>query len=209
MRSLLSSVLQSASENTEHALNDADVLLLEENERLKVELGHLRLQLIELERVADTDPLVPLYNRRAFIRELSRAQTVSLRYDITSTVVYFDLDNFKSVNDIYDHSVGDEVLKTIAAALQTHVRDCDVIARIGGDEFAALLFKTDIDQAFRKADEVSQTFSGKVEMLNLPKLDVSVSWGVAECIANTDPEDILSRADGQMFANKRREQQAS
>ena len=208
MRSLVSSVLQSTSEITKQALNDADVLLREENERLKVELGHMRLQLIELERVADTDPLVPLYNRRAFIRELSRAQTVRLRYDITSTIVYFDLDNFKSVNDIYDHSVGDEVLKTIAAALEANVRDCDVVARIGGDEFAALLFKTDVDQALTKAAEISQTFSEKLELLNLPQLDVSVSWGVAECVAKTDPEEILSRADGQMFANKRRELQA-
>lgn len=202
MRSLVSSVLQSTSEITEDPFKLADEALREENERLQAELGALRLKVIELEREADTDPLVPLYNRRAFMRELSRAQNVRSRYDIISTVIYFDLDEFKSVNNQFDHSVGDNVLKTMATVLQSNVRDCDVVARIGGDEFAALLFKSDVDQGMNKAVDISRDFRDQLKLLNIADLHVSVSWGVAECSVNTDPEEILTRADAQMFSNK-------
>ena len=204
MRSLISSILGSASEITNDSFAQTDATLREENERMRAELGALRLKLIDLELEADTDPLVPLYNRRAFMRELSRAQTVLERYDIKSSVIYFDLDNFKSVNDKYDHSVGDNVLKMTASVLRRNVRDCDVVARIGGDEFAALLFKSGVDQALTKASEVSREFHDELSALSLSAVNVSISWGVADCLGNMSPEDILTRADAQMLTNKTR-----
>ena len=204
MRSLVTSILESTSVNTNDSSTRTDKALRKENERMKAELGALRLKLIDLELEADTDPLVPLYNRRAFMRELARAQTVLERYDIMSTVIYFDLDNFKSVNDLYDHSVGDNVLKMTASILRQNVRDCDVVARIGGDEFAALLFKTDVDQALVKADEISLKFENDLKALKLSAVNVSISWGVAGCLANMSSEDILTRADSQMLTNKNR-----
>jgi len=202
MRSLVSSVLQSTSEITEDPFKLADEALRQENERLTKELAQLRLKLIELERVADMDPLVPLYNRRAFMRELSRAQSVRSRYDISSTVIYFDLDNFKSVNDLRGHAAGDRVLLSVASVLSTKIRDCDVAARIGGDEFAVLLFKSDCDVAMTKAVEMSKAISAAYHDLPELAMELTVSWGVAECQPNLDPDEILSKADRQMYAYK-------
>jgi len=90
-------------------------------------VSRLRLRILELERAADTDPLVPVYNRRAFMREISRAQTVMARYDISSTVLFFDLNAFKTINDRYGHSIGDSLLKKIGSVLIEGVRDCDMV----------------------------------------------------------------------------------
>lgn len=202
MRSLVSSVLQSTSEITEDPFKIADEALRRENQSLRDELAQMRLRLIDLERMADTDPLVPLNNRRAFMRELSRAQTVRARYDISSTMIYLDLDNFKSVNDQFGHAMGDQVLQLTAKALQAHIRDCDVAARIGGDEFAILLFKSDIDLAMVKAVAVSQAIRAACKDLLGGIIDLTVSWGVAECLSNLEPEEVLAKADTQMFSCK-------
>jgi len=202
MRSLVSSVLQSTSEIMDDPFKLADEALRHENERLLSELAQLRQKIIELEHMADTDPLVPLYNRRAFVRELARALTVRARYDICSAVIYFDLDEFKTVNDRFGHAIGDSVLKTVGQALKANIRDCDVAARLGGDEFAALLFKTDIDQAMNKAVAITQAVQAACSDLSESAIQLSVSWGVAECLPNVEPEGILSRADSQMFSCK-------
>jgi diguanylate cyclase (GGDEF)-like protein len=202
MRSLVSSVLQSTSEITDDPFKLADEALRDENSRLTDELSKLRQKIIELEHMADMDPLVPLYNRRAFMRELSRALTVRARYDICSAVIYFDLDDFKAVNDRFGHAIGDNVLKSIGQSLASNVRDCDVVARLGGDEFAALLFKTDIDQAMNKAVAITQAMQRACAELSEQAIQISVSWGVADCVPNMEPENILSRADRQMFTCK-------
>jgi len=202
MRSLVSSVLQSTSEITDDPFKLADEALRHENERLSAELAQLRQKVIELEHMADMDPLVPLYNRRAFMRELSRALTVRARYNISSALIYFDLDDFKAVNDRFGHVVGDSVLKSVGQTLKMNIRDCDVVARLGGDEFAALLFKTDMDQAMNKAVAITQAVQTACSTLSEQAIQLSVSWGVAECLPNIDPEDVLSRADSQMFSCK-------
>jgi len=130
---------------------------------------------IELEQMADTDPLVPLYNRRAFMRELSRSQTVRERYQLQSTIIYFDLDQFKSVNDRFGHLAGDRVLKCFADTLRASIRDCDVAARIGGDEFAVLLFKSDADQAMTKALSIAKLAREKCDELSMVEQSLSRS----------------------------------
>lgn len=202
MRSLVSSILQSTSDITDDPFKIADEALRLENEQLSAELAQLRTKVLELEQMADSDPLVPLYNRRAFMRELSRAQTVRARYNIASSIIYFDLDQFKAVNDQFGHSAGDSVLKTFASAVKDNIRDCDVAARIGGDEFAVLLFKTDIDLAMNKAVTISQSARKMYESLGWLNVSLSVSWGVADCADNLDPEEVLSKADQQMFSCK-------
>ena len=202
MRSLVSSVLQSTSDITCDPFKMADEVLRRENEQLTKELVQLRKRLLELEQMADTDPLVPLYNRRAFVRELARSQTVRQRYNIASSIIYFDLDRFKSVNDQFGHSAGDQVLKIFAQAIQQNIRDCDVAGRIGGDEFALLLFKTDIDQSMAKAVTIAQTARDLCETLDHISIDLNVSWGVADCAANLNPEEVLAKADQQMLSCK-------
>ncbi len=199
----LTRALQDAATPLYERSEGADAALIRANEDLSGQVALLRLRILELEHAADTDPLVPVYNRRAFMREISRAQNVMARYDMLSTVVFFDLDGFKSINDRFGHGVGDDLLKLIGVVLQEGVRDCDMVARIGGDEFGILLFKTDIKAARAKAQALAcRIAEQKVEM---PTGDISVgaSWGVSPCEPGDTVEQVLDRADRAMFMSKR------
>jgi len=181
---------------------EADQELREANASLSAEIAKLRLRILELEQAANTDPLIPIYNRRAFIREVARAQSVMDRYDLPSTLIFFDLDNFKMVNDKYGHRVGDTLLTKIGTVLKSAIRQCDMVARLGGDEFGVLLFKTDMELAKVKAAALSCRIAGQ----NIPdpegKISVSASWGVAPCEPGVVVEQILDRADRAMYMAK-------
>ena len=180
----------------------ADALLRAENARLSAEVGRLSSRIRELERDADTDPLVDVYNRRAFVREIARAQTVSARYHIPSCAVFFDLNSFKAVNDRYGHAIGDELLRKVGSALVESVRDCDLVARLGGDEFGVLLFKTTMEEARAKAQ--SLTCRVQACRIELPTGDVGVgaAWGAAPCEPGIKPEEVIARADRAMYLEK-------
>jgi hypothetical protein len=94
--SRLTRVLQDAAIPLHQRSSDANAALVKANEDMTREIAQLRLRVLELEHAADTDPLVPVYNRRAFLREIARAQTVMQRYDMLSTIIFFDLNAFKS-----------------------------------------------------------------------------------------------------------------
>jgi len=171
---------------------------------LRAEIKRLKTYVKELEQDADADPLIPVYNRRAFIRELSRAQAVLSRYKIMTSVIFFDLNKFKSVNDRYGHAIGDELLIKVGTTLQKNVRDCDLVARLGGDEFGVLLFKTDQLTARTRAVSLARNISQIEISLPTSAIHVSTSWGVSVVKADVSPERIVSEADADMFRNKRR-----
>ena len=182
---------------------DQLVSLRTENDRLTLELNQMRLRLLELERKADTDPLVPIYNRRAFMREVDRAKTVMLRYDILSCVIFFDLNGFKAINDQYGHSIGDQLLRFVGDALLDNVRSCDLVARLGGDEFGVILFKSTIEEAKAKAASLACRVAEVCVDMPTAKVCVSTAWGVAPCEAEDTAEQILARADRAMYVAKR------
>jgi diguanylate cyclase (GGDEF)-like protein len=128
--------------------------LAAEVERLAAELELSRARIAELEARVDVDPLTETLNRRGFERELTRSLAYVKRYAVSAALVYIDLDEFKPVNDRHGHAAGDAVLKAIAAALIRHVRASDVVARIGGDEFVALLWNVGGRDAATKAAEL-------------------------------------------------------
>lgn len=200
----LSALLQNSANPLHEQIGVPEDQLLEENKSLNTEISRLRLRVLELERTADTDPLVPVYNRRAFIREISRAQTVMQRYDISSTVLFFDLNAFKVINDRYGHSIGDALLKKIGSVLLEGVRDCDMVARLGGDEFAVLLFKTDLTLAKAKAAALSCRIADQRIEMPTGKINVTAAWGVAPCEPGDTAEQILDRADRAMYMAKRK-----
>ena len=201
--SRINRILQDASTPLHQRSVAADAALVEANAELSAEVARLRLRVLELEQAADTDPLVPVYNRRAFLREVGRAQTVMARYEIASTVLFFDLDAFKSVNDRYGHAVGDRLLKRVGTVLQAGVRDCDMVARLGGDEFGVLLFKTDLDVARNKAATLSCRVADEAILMPAGRLSVTTSWGVAPCEPGDTVEQVLDRADRAMYMAKR------
>ncbi len=183
--------------------NDLRPAYLDEKDRLREEISRLKIYIKELEQAADSDPLIPVYNRRAFIRELARAQTLEVRYNIPTSIIFFDLNNFKEVNDRYGHAIGDDLLVEIGYSLQSNVRDCDLVARLGGDEIGVLLFKTDEEIGRQRAAMLADVV--KTVEINMPTniVSVSASWGVSAVKPDVSPEHLLSEADADMFRNKR------
>jgi len=202
--SRVSTLLQTGADLMATSAAATDVHLRTENERLNDELTRLRRRVLELEHAADTDPLVPIYNRRAFMREVSRAQTVMARYKYPSTIIFMDLNGFKSINDRYGHGIGDELLQKTGAVLMAGVRECDMVARLGGDEFGVLLFKTETGIAKAKAATLSCRIAEQYVTMPTGKIRVSAAWGVAPCDSGETPEHILARADRAMYMAKRK-----
>ena len=201
--SRLTRVLQDAATPLHRRSAEADTRLVKANEALAGEIAQLRLRILELEHAADTDPLVPVYNRRAFLREISRAQTVMERYDMLSTLIFFDLNDFKSVNDRFGHGVGDDLLKMIGSVLQEGVRDCDMVARLGGDEFGILLFKSDVEVAHAKAQTLCCRIAEQEVSMPTGSVSITAAWGVAPCEPGDTVEQVLARADRAMYMSKR------
>lgn len=170
--------------------------------RLRKENSELRRSLRKMQQTADADPLLPVQNRRAFVREIGRAQAVKSRYAIPSCIIYFDLNDFKQINDCYGHAIGDEMLLSVSEALLSGVRDCDVVARLGGDEFGVLLFKTDLSIANAKATVLAIRLSECKITIPTSRISISAAWGTASCEIGESPEQVLSRADRAMYSNK-------
>lgn len=201
--SRITTLLQTAAEPMSSQIGVTDAQLAARNRELNDEVTRLRLRVLELEASADLDPLLPIYNRRAFMREVGRAQTVMSRYGMTSSIIFFDLDGFKQINDRYGHGIGDKILEEVADSLITGVRQCDMVARLGGDEFGVLLFKS--DQMIAKAK--AGALACRINDLSLQHPDgpigISASWGTAPCEPNQSAAKILERADRAMYLDKR------
>ncbi len=181
----------------------AAVQFAAEVERLQAELAASRARVMELEAAADIDPLLNLLNRRGFERELRRSLAYVRRYGTAAALIYFDLDNFKPVNDRYGHAVGDDMLKAIAATLQHSIRESDVVARLGGDEFGALLWNVTESQAAARAAELEAAIGATILRHRGARISVGASAGVAVLFPADAPAEAIARADLAMYARKR------
>jgi diguanylate cyclase (GGDEF)-like protein len=178
------------------------VRLMREVEALRLELRAMGRRLVEAERLADHDVLTPLLNRRAFVREVQRAIALTRRHETPASVIYFDLDDFKGVNDRFGHAAGDAVLIAVAQRLLAHVREADVVGRIGGDEFAVLLLHADLEAAQAKAASLAKAVSEHTVEAAGGEVQVSLTWGVRQIGAVDSAEQALSEADAAMYLRK-------
>jgi diguanylate cyclase len=154
-----------------------------------------------LERLASTDALTGLANRRQLDGELARACSFARRRAEPVAVVSLDVDHFKRINDAYGHGVGDEVLVGIAEHLRALTRGEDVIGRMGGDEFVLLLAATDQAGAERLAERVRAAVADKPIPTRLGPVAATVSVGVATS-DGSDPAELLRQADVALYAAK-------
>jgi len=177
--------------------------LLSEIEELRVEVGRLKSRLNEAEDLADTDPLTPLLNRRAFLRELHRVVTFAQRYGSPASLIYFDLDGFKAVNDRFGHAAGDIALKAVAERLMAHVRESDVVGRLGGDEFGVILVQADLGAALAKAQALATAVESEPIQCGEWLAPLKISFGVRQIDADVSAEQALADADQAMYARKR------
>lgn len=184
-------------------VRDAIMALMGEVDQLRQALEQTNRRLADTEQLADQDPLVPIYNRRAFVRELTKVQASVERYDSKASLIYIDLDGFKRVNDTYGHNAGDFVLAEVAKRLIASVRESDVVGRLGGDEFGLLLTHAAEEAAFALAARLPEQLSANPILWNGEPLDVSLSYGVYSFKAGENAQQALAAADNAMYENKR------
>ena len=185
------------------AVRGALQTLLTEIDDLRGEVARLKSKLVEAESLADRDALTPVLNRRAFMRELARVQTFSRRYSSPASLVYFDLDDFKSVNDRFGHAAGDAVLKAVAERLTGLVRDSDIVGRMGGDEFAVVLVQVTALTAQAKAEALARTLEQAPIQFGDWSAPLHLSYGVCEIPHDGEPEAVVAEADAAMYLRKR------
>jgi len=176
--------------------------LMGEVDSLRRELEQKNARIVELERLADTDPMLPVANRRAFVRELERTMSYMERYNVPASLLFFDMDRLKQINDTYGHNVGDMALVHMAEVLKRNVRASDMIARLGGDELAVILTHADETQARIKAESLVNCLNEAPLMLNGEELHISASVGVYTFQAGETPEEMLQKADQAMYRQK-------
>jgi diguanylate cyclase (GGDEF)-like protein len=164
--------------------------LLAEVDRLSFELQMARDEVRRLSALADEDPLCGILNRRGFEREMRRTLAHCARYGTVATLLLVDLDDFKHINDTKGHAAGDEVLRAFARGLSRSLRGSDVLARIGGDEFAIILWHCSPDNAPVAASRL------------LKDLPIPACAGAAP-IEGRDLHAIFARADEALYAMKR------
>lgn len=165
-------------------------------ERIRAELMQERIRAI-------TDHLTELSNRRGFLSALQREIDRFYRYKSPFSIAYFDLDDFKAINDERGHCEGDKVLRTIARKGYTALRDTDVFARIGGDEFAILLPETGAEGAQAAITKFKNVVTAALDANDWP---VTMSVGLLTCTeleVGFDAEKILYHADQAMYTSKR------
>jgi len=178
--------------------------LLGEIDELRQEVGRLKARLTEAEGLADEDVLTPLLNRRAFVRELRRVLAFTQRYGGPASLVYFDLNNLKQINDSHGHAAGDAALLQIARLLVDGVRASDVIGRLGGDEFGLLLVQADAEAAERKAAELAQLIEASPLEWQGARVPLAVAYGVRAFTGGENAEHVLAAADRAMYRRKRK-----
>lgn len=153
----------------------------------------------KLIKMSVTDGLTGIYNRSKFDNELEKWVEVSRRYNTNLSLVIYDIDNFKTINDSYGHLVGDKVLVDIVKIVMKVIRKTDVFARWGGEEFTILLPNTEIDQAV----DISRRLRRMISEYQFDEVGkVTCSFGVSYLKKNDDIETFLHRADQRLYLAK-------
>ncbi len=187
----LAKSLNSMAENLQITMTSRDELIYEVKQREKVE-EKLRL-------LSTTDELTGAYNRRAFNEYLSANIGRAKRYHGLFSILLLDIDNFKNINDSYGHDVGDLVLKALARVVKESVRQEDIVARWGGEEFTVLLPETGKDAALQLAERLRE----KISVNDFPEIGhVTVSIGLAEFQVDDTSDSLVKRADIALYQAK-------
>jgi len=178
--------------------------LMEKNIQLGGRTRELEHALDLLSAMATTDWLTELPNRRKFDETLSRMFHQSERFSEDITLVLFDIDFFKQINDTHGHGAGDQVLRDIGTLLRLHVRKSDLPARLGGDEFGIILYHTNIEQARMFVELFQKSLNEYLFEYDGFRLDVGISIGVAQYdVSMKAAQTLYFAADQALYESKR------
>ncbi len=175
--------------------------LLTRYDGLIEEITERKLAEEELKRLATTDRLTEAYNRTKFNEIIEREVERVKRYNQPLSIIIFDIDHFKNVNDEYGHNAGDRVLKTIADIVRENIRKIDYFVRWGGEEFMIISSDTGLQEAYLLAERIRQTIEDYM-FEDVGK--VTVSLGITEFEENDTPDSLIKRADDAMYEAKKK-----
>ncbi len=175
----------------------------QQNESLEVNLLQVEARRREAEAHAQLDPLTGLFNRRHFFSMLDYSCQLNGRGTHALSVLILDLDHFKQVNDTYGHLIGDQVLQSVSQILRFGLRQGDVVCRYGGEEFAVLLPKSDLETAVAVGERIRQSLAATLIPTDKGPITLTASVGAA-CLneADVDLDALLERADRALYAAK-------
>lgn len=180
--------------------------LMAETAMLAQDNADLSDKLAVAQALADRDPLVPVFNRRALLRELQRVVSYIERYKTQAAVIFLDMDGFKALNDGYGHAVGDAALAHVSKLLLNQVRESDIVGRVGGDEFAIVLANAAPEEARRKAQSLSAAIAETPFVFEGVRHQLSAAIGIhtfdGAMAAAEGAEALVARADEAMYAAK-------
>lgn len=156
-----------------------------------------------LQQLAIRDSLTGLYNRRYLDERLAEEFVRAVRYQHPLSVAVIDIDGFKAINDRFSHELGDHTLKVIAELLRQSVREADIVARLGGEEFVVVLLETPLEGARRVCEVLRQKVATYDWGQLHPQLSVTVSVGVSAELAVASHQQLLHLADVKLYEAKR------
>ena len=172
----------------------------------KLRMKNIQLQesLEKVKEMATTDHLTGLANRRRFAEILERCYSEAVRYGFDLACCMCDLDNYKQLNDTLGHQIGDEVLVLTAQAIRSTLRQSDIAARYGGDEFVLLLPNTALEEALTVGRRLRQDLAARLVQSTAPVRLVTLSMGIASLRAHapSSADVLVSMADRALYAAK-------
>lgn len=163
------------------------------------ELAELHRRILELEKLSSTDRLTGAWNRVHFDRTLTAELSRSVRYRQPLSLIFFDIDHFKRINDTYGHAAGDKVLCELVSSVQSIIRAADMLFRWGGEEFVILAPST----SYRSAAILAEKLRSRIEQQRIESVgNISISLGVAEHVSGESENVYFQRADTALYAAK-------
>ncbi len=172
---------------------------------LPLYLIYSTLRVPSLERQTESDPKTGLFNSTYFMQQFTAELNRANRFERPVSVIMADLDLLRNVNNTYGHLAGDEVLMAVAAILKQYVREYDVVARFGGEEFAILMPETTVDQAFAHAEKIRQTIekANVIVPTSVTPIKITISLGIAgRERRDQSVQEILHNADTALYHSK-------
>lgn len=197
--------LNTANERLQSKIQTADQELIAKNEQLILQSEELKRINLEFQRLAITDALTGLYNRRHFEDMLENEMELANRYGDINSLLVIDLDFFKRVNDSYGHPCGDYVLKGVANILRECFRKNDILCRVGGEEFVAICRRAGKNNAKKIAEKLRRTIEHSVFTFGENKIKITTSIGVATSCpgdAKNGSLCLYRRADAAVYHSK-------
>lgn len=195
-------VLNLADKMEGNSFNNEEIALIELFSQLVgASIGNIKL-FEKIQRQATTDGLTGLANHKTFYEVLEKELWRARRYGGQISLILVDVDNLKKTNDTYGHRAGDKVIRQIGRKIKECIRQIDTAARYGGDEFGVILPNTSLSDAVVAAERMVEVVSHSPVMWKREHIVLSISVGLGQYDANTNPEEITSRSDQALYAAK-------